>query len=101
VQTSQDTLSDKKLQNWPSWLKWAVLIQVSYAAFLGPYNCAVVNPSLVLLAKAFHVDPVTAAYNSTTAIIFGGVFVCEIFLASKHGFNSGTDNFDRVLSGLL
>lgn len=49
---------------------------------MGPFNCAVVNPSLVILSKAFHVDPVKGAYNSTTAIIVGGVFVSLIQLPS-------------------
>lgn len=42
-------------------------------AMLGPFNSAVVNPSLVILSKAMHVDSVTGAYNTTTAIIVGGV----------------------------
>lgn len=42
-------------------------------AFLGPYNAALVNPSLVLLAKSMGVDSKTAAYSTTTAIIVGGV----------------------------
>lgn len=54
-----------------------MLIQVSFAAFLGPFNCAVVNPSLVILAKAFDTNPVRAAYNTTTAIILGGVMVSQ------------------------
>jgi hypothetical protein len=61
------------IQNWPSWLKWAVLIQVSFMAFLGPYNAALVNPSLVLLADSISVDSKTAAYSTTTSIIIGGV----------------------------
>jgi hypothetical protein len=44
-------------------------------AFLGPFNAAVVNPSLVLLSKAMHVDTTTVAYSTTTAIILGGVAV--------------------------
>ncbi|EHL02083.1 putative Uncharacterized transporter [Glarea lozoyensis 74030] len=59
--------------NWPSWLKWAVLIQVGVMAFLGPYNAALINPSLNLLAKAMHVDPKTAVYSTTTGIIMGGL----------------------------
>lgn len=61
------------LQNWPTWLKWAVLIQVGYMAFLGPYNAALVNPSLVLLSDALEVSPKVAAYSTTTAIVMGGV----------------------------
>ncbi|KAG9235093.1 major facilitator superfamily domain-containing protein [Amylocarpus encephaloides] len=42
-------------------------------AFLGPYNAALINPSLVLLSKAIHVDPKIAAYSTTTGIIMGGL----------------------------
>ena len=42
-------------------------------AFLGPYNAALINPSLVLLSKAMHVDSKIAAYSTTTGIILGGV----------------------------
>ncbi|KAA8576542.1 hypothetical protein MFRU_009g03680 [Monilinia fructicola] len=59
--------------NWPTWLKWAVLIQVGYMAFLGPYNAALINPSLILLSDGLDVSPKVAAYSTTTAIIMGGV----------------------------
>ncbi|KUJ22913.1 MFS general substrate transporter [Mollisia scopiformis] len=59
--------------NWPSWLKWAVLIQVGFMAFLGPYNSALINPSLVLLSNAINVSSKTAAYTTTTSIILGGI----------------------------
>jgi MFS family permease len=42
-------------------------------AFLGPYNAALINPSLVLLSKAMDVDAKTASYSTTTAIIMGGI----------------------------
>ncbi len=42
-------------------------------AFLGPYNAALINPSLVLLADAMHVSSQIAAYSTTTGIIVGGV----------------------------
>src|SRR5512141_830273 len=60
-------------QNWPAWLKWAVLLQVSFMAFLGPYNAALINPSLVLLSKAMDVDAKTASYSTTTGTIMGGI----------------------------
>ncbi|KAJ7730373.1 major facilitator superfamily domain-containing protein [Mycena maculata] len=59
--------------NWPSWMKWAVLVQVGFFAFLGPFNSSVVNPSLVLLAKGLHVGSITASYTTTCAIIAGGL----------------------------
>ena len=61
------------LQNWPQSLKWAVLLQVSFMAFLGPFNSAVVNPSLVLLAKALHQPVQQVTYTTTIAIVMGGV----------------------------
>lgn len=42
-------------------------------AFLGPFNAATPNASLVLLAKAYHRDVETVAYSTTTSIILGGV----------------------------
>lgn len=42
-------------------------------AFLGPFNAALINPSLVLLSKAMGVSSKTAAYSTTTGIIFGGL----------------------------
>ena len=69
-------------QNWPAWLKWAVLIQVSFMAFLGPFNSAVINPSLVLLSEAMHVDTTRVAYSTTTAIILGGVAVSGLLTCS-------------------
>lgn len=59
--------------NWPLWLKWTVLLQVSFMAFLGPYNAALINPSLVLLSAAMDVNSTKAAYSTTTGIIMGGV----------------------------
>ncbi|EPE04869.1 mfs general substrate transporter [Ophiostoma piceae UAMH 11346] len=59
--------------NWPRWLKWAVLLQVSFMAFLGPFNAAVPNPSLNLLGKAFHRPIEVVTYSTTTAIITGGI----------------------------
>lgn len=51
-------------------------------AFLGPFNSAVINPSLVILGEAFHVDTTRAAYSTTTAIILGGVSVSTGCFAS-------------------
>lgn len=68
------------MKNWPRWLKWTVLIQVSLMAFLGPFNPAVINPSLVILAEAFGVDTTEAAYSTNIAIILGGVSVSLHFL---------------------
>lgn len=42
-------------------------------AFLGPYNAALINPSLVLLSEAMGVSSKIAAYSTTTGIITGGL----------------------------
>ncbi len=60
-------------QNWPTWLKWLVLLQTSFLAFLGPFNSAVVNPALVPLAKLYHIPVSHAPYQTTTGIIVVGV----------------------------
>ncbi|KAI1089544.1 major facilitator superfamily domain-containing protein [Rostrohypoxylon terebratum] len=59
--------------NWPTWLKWLVLLQVSFLAFLGPFNSAVVNPALVPLAALFKVPVGSAPLQSTTSIIAVGI----------------------------
>ncbi|EMC98470.1 hypothetical protein BAUCODRAFT_32515 [Baudoinia panamericana UAMH 10762] len=59
--------------NWPYWIKMAVLIQVSFLAFLGPFCQAVINSAFVPLSKAMHISVTVASYNTTIAILFAGV----------------------------
>ncbi|CAK7204856.1 hypothetical protein SEUCBS139899_007618 [Sporothrix eucalyptigena] len=59
--------------NWPRWMKWMVLLQVSFMALLGPFNAAVPNPSLTLLSKAFKKPVEIVTYSTTTSIITGGL----------------------------
>ena len=59
--------------NWPYAVKLAVLIQVSFLAFLGPFCQAVINSAFVPLAKAMHISVVVASYNTTISILFAGV----------------------------
>ncbi|KAI0889348.1 major facilitator superfamily domain-containing protein [Annulohypoxylon maeteangense] len=59
--------------NWPIWLKWLVLLQVSFLAMLGPFNSSVVNPALVPLAALFKVPVGSAPLQTTTTIILAGV----------------------------
>lgn len=56
-------------------MKWTVLLQVSFMAFLGPFNAAVPNPGFVELGKAFHKPVQIVTYSTTIAIITGGVAV--------------------------
>ena len=60
--------------NWPAWLKLAVLLQVSFLAFLGPFCQAVINSAFVPLAETFHISVTVASYNTTIPIVFAGVF---------------------------
>jgi MFS family permease len=48
-------------------------MQVSFLAFLGPFNSAVVNPALVPLTKLFHVPVTDGPYQTTTVIVAVGV----------------------------
>jgi len=70
----QPTITDLgQKQNWPSWLKWLVLLQVSFLALLGPFNSAAINPALVPLANHFHISTVQASYQTTTVIVVVGI----------------------------
>lgn len=69
-QPTDDTLDPL---NWHYWLKLAVLLQVSFLAFLGPFCQATINSAFVPLAKAEHISVVVASYNTTVAILFAGV----------------------------
>lgn len=51
----------------------AVLLQVSWLAFLGPLAAAVVNPAFVPLSKAFNITVVQASYELTVYIVSAGV----------------------------
>ena len=52
-----------------------MLLQVSFMAFLGPFNAAVPNPGFVELGNAFHKSVQVITYSTTIAIITGGVAV--------------------------
>lgn len=67
------TLTPPDPLNWPYALKLAVLIQVSFLAFLGPFCQAVINSAFVPLAKAMHITVTVASYNTTVPILFAGV----------------------------
>ncbi|KAK3937835.1 major facilitator superfamily domain, general substrate transporter [Diplogelasinospora grovesii] len=59
--------------NWPAWLKWLVLLQVSFLALLGTFNSSVVNPALVPLAKLFGIPVGSAPLQTTSVIITVGL----------------------------
>lgn len=59
--------------NWPLWLKTAVLVQVSFLAFLGPFCQAVINSAFLPLSEAMDISITVASYNTTIAILFAGV----------------------------
>lgn len=50
------------------WLKYTILAQVSFLAFLATLNVAIINPAIVPLAAEFKIAPVTATYQTTVAI---------------------------------
>ncbi|KAI1733987.1 MFS general substrate transporter [Xylaria scruposa] len=67
--------------NWSPALKFAVCIQVSFLAFLGPLASAVINPAFVPLAEAFSITPVEASYELTVFLVFsaaGPLFVLPV-----------------------
>lgn len=72
---SRTNLLQTKLigKNWSPWLKFLVLMQVSFLAMLGPMGSAVANPAFVLIGKAFNVTVVQASYILMVYILFAGV----------------------------
>ncbi|PPQ89000.1 hypothetical protein CVT25_005099 [Psilocybe cyanescens] len=69
----QPTSSPFDPLNYPNWLKYAILAQVSFLAFLSTMNVAIINPAVILLADEFHIAPVTATYQTTVAIGTSGL----------------------------
>jgi hypothetical protein len=59
--------------NWSTGLKLAVVLQVSWLAFLGPMSAAVANPAFVPLSEAFDISVVEASYELTMYIVWAGV----------------------------
>ncbi|TFK45023.1 MFS general substrate transporter [Crucibulum laeve] len=54
--------------NYPNWLKYTILIEVSFLAFLATLNVAIINPAVVPLSVEFDIPHVTATYQTTVAI---------------------------------
>lgn len=59
--------------NWPAWIKLAVLIQVSFLAFLGPFCQAFINAALLPLSEDLDISVTEASYQTTVPIIFAGI----------------------------
>jgi MFS family permease len=59
--------------NWSPALKLAVVLQVSWLAFLGPMAAAVANPAFVVIGRAFSITTVEASYSLTMYICFAGI----------------------------
>ncbi|KAF4598858.1 hypothetical protein EYR38_007269 [Pleurotus pulmonarius] len=54
--------------NYPNWLKYLILGQISILAFLVTLNVAMINPAIVPLSDEFGITPVAATYQTTVAI---------------------------------
>ena len=59
--------------NWSPYMKLAVVLQVSWLAFLGPMSAAVANPAFVVIGRAFDISTVEASYSLTMYICFAGI----------------------------
>ncbi|GAA6040073.1 hypothetical protein JCM8097_004768 [Rhodosporidiobolus ruineniae] len=60
--------------NWASWRKHLVLIQVAFAAMMGPFSAAATIPSFESFVEDFNVSITQASYSVSIVIIFLGVF---------------------------
>lgn len=59
--------------NWPRWKRVYLTLLVSALGFTAQFGGALINPSLVLIAKSLHVTVEQASYCTTLNILFAGV----------------------------
>ncbi|KJA16133.1 hypothetical protein HYPSUDRAFT_321431 [Hypholoma sublateritium FD-334 SS-4] len=59
--------------NYPDWLKYLILVQVSFLAALSILGVGILNPVVVPLAKEFNITPVLATYTTTVALGTGSL----------------------------
>ena len=59
--------------NWPSWLKWLVLIQVAWNSLISVGSSAIINPAYVQLSGIYGITPAVASYPSCLNIIGAGL----------------------------
>ncbi|CAK7237905.1 hypothetical protein SBRCBS47491_010200 [Sporothrix bragantina] len=59
--------------NWPSWIKFCILLQVCLLAALGTLNTAIINPAYGPLSEEFGISKVRASYQTTIVIALNGV----------------------------
>jgi MFS family permease len=69
----QPTSSSHDPLNWPTWLKWAILAQISLYSLTSLLSASLITPALALLAKEFKVSLTTTGYLSSTFILFLGI----------------------------
>jgi hypothetical protein len=65
--------------NYPSWLKWTILIVVAFAAFQTPFNAAIMIPAFDELAEAYHTSVDHTSYFVAVANICNAWGVRAIF----------------------
>jgi len=63
-----DVVLKPHLSQSEQWLKYTILAEVSFLAFLATLNVAIVNPAVVPLSQEFNVSHVTGTYQTTIAI---------------------------------
>ncbi|RDB25095.1 hypothetical protein Hypma_007426 [Hypsizygus marmoreus] len=64
----QPTASPFDPLNYPNWLRYAILAEISLLAFLATLNVAIINPAVVPLSADFNISHVTGTYQTTVAI---------------------------------
>lgn len=64
----QPTASPFDPLNYPDWLKYTILVEVSFLAFLATLNVAIINPAVVPLSDEFRISHVKGTYQTTIAI---------------------------------
>ncbi|KAF8058748.1 MFS general substrate transporter [Lyophyllum atratum] len=69
----QPTTSPYDPLNYPNWLRYTILAQVSLLAFISNLNVAIINPAVVPLSAEFDIAPVIGTYQTTVTIGMGAL----------------------------
>ncbi|KAF9067090.1 MFS general substrate transporter [Rhodocollybia butyracea] len=71
--TPQPTDDPEDPLNWSGLYRVFLLFQVSFLAFLGTYNTAIINPAYSELSARFGISTITASYQTTVVIAVNGI----------------------------
>jgi len=71
--TTTEELHPNHPMRWPSWLRHACLLQLSFNAMMSGFTSAIIIPGFLIIAKAFDVSEQEASYLGSVNVLFLGL----------------------------